>query len=250
MKLHIDTAPVWEAYRQDSECPLCLLQQRVESRSIDYFLGESVMEPDQRIEVNRKGFCSRHFKQMYEAGNRLGLALMTHTHLKETIRSLREDVRLLNEATADEAARSVVARLIGKRRASYGDLTAKWTDPGRDCVMCERIEKSMQRYCYTVAYLFGTDSAFAEAFERSKGMCLPHCAQTLEIAGEQLSGETLRRFVSSLTALQLANLERLEGEVDWFTRKFDYRNDDKPWGNSRDAVKRAVNKLRSHTITD
>ena len=70
---HIDTMPVWDAYKSDAECPLCELKKRAETASISYFLGESVMEPSQRIEVNQKGFCAQHFKQLYDAGNRLGL---------------------------------------------------------------------------------------------------------------------------------------------------------------------------------
>ena len=90
MKQHIDTAPVWESYRQDCECPMCLLHARSEAANVGYFLGESVMEPSQRIEVNNKGFCAGHFKQMYDAGNRLGLALMTHTYMQQTIGRLEE----------------------------------------------------------------------------------------------------------------------------------------------------------------
>ena len=48
----------------------------------------------------------------------------------------------------------------------------------------------------------------------------------------------------------MKNFERLEGEIEWFTKKFDYRNSDKPWGNSRDAVKRSVNKLRWHVVDE
>ena len=42
---------------------------------------------------------------------------------------------------------------------------------------------------------------------------------------------------------ELDNLRRVEGELEWFTLKFDYRNADKPWGNSHDAVERGINKL-------
>jgi len=47
----------------------------------------------------------------------------------------------------------------------------------------------------------------------------------------------------------MKSFDRLEGEIEWFTNKFDYRNQDKPWGNSRDAVKRSVNKL-SHQVVN
>ena len=40
------------------------------------------------------------------------------------------------------------------------------------------------------------------------------------------------------------NLQRLEKELNWYTQKFDYRNQDAPWGDSKDALERTVNKLR------
>ena len=46
------------------------------------------------------------------------------------------------------------------------------------------------------------------------------------------------------------NYQRLQEEVTWFTDKFDYRNKDKPWGNSQDAVERAINKLRGKCVGD
>ena len=111
MRQHIDTAPIWDVYKQDCECPLCLLSANVEQSNVDYFLGESVMEPDQRVEVNQKGFCSRHFKQLYDAGNRLGLGLMTHTYMKETIRSLKEHAIRMKAAAETEAGKPIYKRV-------------------------------------------------------------------------------------------------------------------------------------------
>ncbi|NLE68688.1 MAG: hypothetical protein GX611_00720, partial [Clostridiales bacterium] len=53
---------------------------------------------------------------------------------------------------------------------------------------------------------------------------------------------------TAATRLLNENLKRLEEELEWFTLKFDYRNADKPWGNSRDALERTVNKLRGWTL--
>ncbi|MBQ5705906.1 MAG: hypothetical protein IIV73_04775, partial [Bacteroidaceae bacterium] len=71
------------------------------------------MEPSQRIEVNQKGFCADHFKQMYDAGNRLGLALMTHTYMKETIKRLGDIANQAREAAASEAGKGVFKRFGG-----------------------------------------------------------------------------------------------------------------------------------------
>ena len=70
----------------------------------------------------------------------------------------------------------------------------------------------------------------------------------MKMAPEHLSGEALKRFVQTLSGLETENLQRVADELEWFTRKFDYRNEDKPWGNSRDAVERSLNKLRGHIV--
>ena len=84
MKERIYTIPVSEAFEVDSECPMCILERRVENDAIEYTLGPSMMEPDRRIETNEKGFCSHHFTKLYNTQeNRLPLGLIIDTHLME-----------------------------------------------------------------------------------------------------------------------------------------------------------------------
>lgn len=250
MKLHIDTAPIWESYREPCECPLCLLEGGVEASNVEYFLGESVMEPDQRIEVNKTGFCAHHFKLMYEAGNRLGLALMAHTYMKETIGKLKENARRQRDAAASEAGKPIFQRVGPRRGAAMRGPAEQLQDILGGCVLCERIRQTMERYVYTVLYMYKHEAEFPALFEKSRGVCLKHYAELLEAAPRHLSGDLLKRFVDALTDVEIQNFERLEGEIEWFTKKFDYRNSDKPWGTSRDAVKRSVNKLRWHVVDD
>ena len=249
MKQHIDTAPVWESYRQDCECPMCLLHARSEAANVGYFLGESVMEPSQRIEVNNKGFCAGHFKQMYDAGNRLGLALMTHTYMKESIKAIKENARRARDAAAAEAGKPIFKRLGGQKGAGLAEVAGELRTLENTCLLCERLKENMERYMYTVLYMYRHEAEFPKLFAESKGMCLRHYAMALEMAPKHLSGETLKRFVDTLTDIEIKNFDRIEGELEWFTNKFDYRNQDKPWGNSRDAVKRSVNKL-SHQVVN
>ena len=67
---------------------------------------------------------------------------------------------------------------------------------------------------------------------------------------KDLSGKELKQFVDMLCDLQKQNLERIEKEIEWFTLKFDYRNQSKPWGNSQDSVERTINKLRGACVGD
>ena len=236
MKYTLDTIPVLDAYKTGCECPLCQLRIACEDSYVDSMLGAAYMEPDCRVRTNEVGFCTRHFQLMYDRRNRLGLALMTHTHMQEVISSVESILK------ADEPARGgLLASLRGGR--DEGGTPQKIRARMSGCVICEQMEGAVNRYAYTIAQLYGTNSEFKAMFDASKGFCLPHLALVLEMAEKTLSGEALRAFRAAVSAVELPNLHRIEGELEWFTLKFDYRNTDKPWGNSRDAVERAINKL-------
>lgn len=238
MKQHIDTIPVWDAYKTDCECPLCVLEQKNETNYVDSFMGGSVMEPAVRIEVNKKGFCGRHFKLMLGNSNRLGVALMAHTYLKETMARLGEAKMAVNQAPARGGLFSKKAPVGGS------DLT----DITSTCVLCDRLRQTMDRYVYTLVYMWKHESGFRAQFSASKGMCLKHYAEVLKACGEQLSGAELAQFTSALNKLQIENMARLEQEIEWFTLKFDHKNKDKPWGNSKDSLDRTIEKLRGRCV--
>jgi len=250
MKQHIDTIPVWEAYQSDCECPLCRIRLKNEAMYVDNFLGASVMEPSTRVEVNQKGFCQRHFQMMFDSGNRLGLALLCHTYLKETMQKLEKDAQQACEAAAGEAGKSIFARMGGKKPEGIQGAAHSAHDIVGKCILCERLDTTMDRYIYTLLYMWKHESEFKTAFENSKGLCLRHYAQVLEQAPQHLSGKDLAQFTETLCKLQKQNLDRIEKEIEWFTLKFDYRNQSKPWGNSQDAVERTINKLRGACVGD
>lgn len=223
MRQHIDTIPIWEAYKRDTECPLCDIELSNEEAYVESFLGASVMEPITRVEVNEKGFCRRHFSMMFDAKNRLGLALIADTYLRETIGRI--------EAEAGRA---------DKRPSRRGGGADGPSDGSRSCVICERLGHTMERYRETILHLWRREPEFERALFASKGFCLPHFSEMSALARERLGADAASR----LTDLQRTNLRRVERDLEWFTLKFDYRNQAAPWGESRDAVERAILKLR------
>lgn len=52
-------------------------------------------------------------------------------------------------------------------------------------------------------------------------------------------------FVKQAATVVESYLEALSGDVSWFCKKFDYRYEEEPWGNAKDAVERAIKFLRS-----
>ena len=237
MKYTLDTIPVLDVYRTDCECPLCRLRIDCEDQYVDSMLGAAYMEPDCRIKTNETGFCTRHFSLMYDRRNRLGLALMTHTHMLEVIASLEKIL-----ASGGDAPRGGLLSSLRGGGSSSGAPQAIRARIG-GCVICDQVDGAIERYAYTIAQLVFTNSEFRAMLEKSKGFCLPHLALVLEMADKTLNAKQASEFKQLVAGLQLENMKRVAGELEWFTLKFDYRNADKPWGNSRDAVERGVNKL-------
>lgn len=236
MKEKIYTIPVNDAYRSDCACPLCRLRADVENASVEYFLGASLMEPDTRIETNKAGFCHEHYLLLYgKEINRLGLGLIIHTHLKE----LEKDIG----ATMDKVAPDKRTLLKGrdsdfKRRLNdAADLIEKRVD---DCIVCRKIEFTMDRYLDVLLWLYFEDDAFKKVFSEKKGHCLKHVAFLLRGAAKYLKQNQASEFAADLVASHSSGFGEMIEDVEGFTLKFDYRNKDKPWGNSKDAIPRAI----------
>ncbi|MBQ7784630.1 MAG: ABC transporter substrate-binding protein [Clostridia bacterium] len=235
MKYTLDTIPVLDTYKTDCECPLCRLQIHCEDQYVDSMLSSAYMEPEYRIHTNEVGFCTRHFEWMFARRNRLGLALMTHTHMQEVIKSMEE---ILSDPSG--AKRSLFPL---RAKPDENSAPAKIRARMNGCMICEQVSKSLDRYAYTIAQLYFTKPEFKEMFEKSKGFCLPHLALVMELCEKTLSASQASEFKKVLAKVQIENLKRVQDELEWFTLKFDYRNDAKPWGNSKDAPERAINKL-------
>ncbi len=237
MQYHLDTIPVWAAMELEGDCPLCAIARKTELDELDKALGGSVMDPDTRIRVNNTGICQHHQQALVQMNNRLGQALMIDSHLMEILRK--------TEKLRDEYAPGGKSGLFAKKGGSAADsVAAALRDMSGGCVICEAIDTHMKRYLYTFVHLAKTDRAFQQKWAESKGVCLPHAAELIECAKQSMNQTQLDAFVPALLELVCKQLKQNQSDLHWFTLKFDYRNADKPWGNSRKALERSVNQLR------
>lgn len=236
MKEQLFTIPVNDAFRTDCECPVCKLYADLEKESIDFVMGPSYMEDDVRMETNESGFCSYHIKQMYQYQNRLGLALMLHTHMKRTNEVI--------ENLSQKGSTSTKGLFAKKESDELSEYLAKIE---HSCYVCNRMGRIFSRYLETILYCYEKDTAFREAFQTGKGFCTNHYAALREAARKKWSGSKLENFLTDLNKSYLENMKRVTDDLEWFTDKFDYRNADAPWKNSRDALPRSIIKT-NHTI--
>jgi len=251
MKEKLYTIPVTDAFKNECECPLCILEKKLEDENIEYVLGPFLMEPDGRIITNEKGFCQRHFETLYNTqANRLGLGLIVDTHMCEQNSKIKKTFEEKIEQLKKESEVSVFKNFstkISQKQTETGklvdNLINKLTDLENSCTICSRLEQTMERYIDVIFYLFFKEEDFKTLFNNQKGFCLKHLKQLLENTKKHLGPKETAIFVNNLMSMQIQNMERIQQEVNWFTKKFDYRYTDEPWGNSKDSLIRSIQKL-------
>jgi len=224
MRYQIQTTPIWDAFKEQKECPICAIYAVVSGRLVNQYLGEAVMEPDYRVRVNKYGFCDKHTSALYEGENKLGLALQFHTRGEALTKELKSPAT--QKAADAEAAR------IRKELST--------------CVICDQVNETMLRYAQTIAQMYKHETEFPAYVQNCGGLCLPHYVLLLESCKH--AGSDTEKYLNTLVNLQKKQLARINGELEWFTLKFDYRNADKPWRTSKDALPRAINKYRGEII--
>ena len=236
MKEQLYTIPVNDAFAVDCECPVCSMYDSLEKDAIEFTMGPSYMEDDIRMETNKIGFCTHHVKQLYKHQNRLGLALILHTHMQRTNRDLED---LLS------SDKPVKKGLFAKKTENAFPVTEYIENLNHSCYICNRIDRIFARYLATIYHCYEHDEEFRRKFAASKGFCTKHFGMLYEGAPSSLSGKRLPEFIKTLNEVYLTNMKRVTDDLEWFTDKFDYRNEDKPWKNSKDALPRSMNKTNS-----
>lgn len=209
-------------------CPFCEIMRRLEENELDLILGASMMEPDVRIKTNELGFCPHHYDMMLSRGNRLSMALVLESHLDEYLRKFRGN-KLSNAISPG------------------GDVIKTIDATNATCYVCGRIEYNFSRMVETAALLWGTDPAFKEKAAAQKYYCLPHYKRFVEAAKNKMQKKVFAEFMATVGAAEDAYFEKLGKDVSWFCKKFDYRYNEEPWYDSKDAVERAVKFLTGET---
>jgi len=232
MPNHIHTIPVLDALREPGNCAFCAMHEKLERDAVQFIMGPAYMEDDVRMETNRVGFCKRHLEAMYKEQNRLGLGLMLHTYMQQ-----------LNKDVGGIIKGRLPAPLFGKDHNSVvGRLKTHLTAAHSTCYVCRKVESTFERYIDTFFHIWGKGGDDSKLISSQKGYCLPHFIEILT-AAERLGRGKREKFLDDIVPAWQSLMQTLEEDLEWFTQKFDFRNADAPWKNSKDAVPRALELL-------
>lgn len=221
MREDICSIPVNDVFLPRDGCPFCRMRDMLEDRMATYITGAAMMEPDVRIETNRLGFCTEHFNQILARGSRLSVALI----LESLLQTVKDEVFPEGKFQGKKVVAAVHSR-------------------EEHCFVCENIEKNTNHLLDSMMKLWQSDEEFRQLYSQQQYICLPHYGMVIQVA-MKMPKKNFALFEQETTRLAKKYLEELSGDVTHFCRMFDYRNAGGDWGNSKDAIERAIRYLVS-----
>ena len=173
---------------------------------------------------------------MYDFGNSLGSALIMQTYFVSLFEEMSKEM--------DNFQLPGKRSLFSKKNDSEESSLVSWARQKQgSCFICNKITYNMERY-YSTFFMLTKDAEFRAKVENSKGFCMRHFLQLMEVAKDKLPNDQREWFYNTVFRLMRENMARVKGDLDWFIEKFDYRNASADWKNSRDAVSRTMHKLQ------
>lgn len=231
MTYELQTIPVWRAIEAKTPCLLCHLEAESEERNVAFFLGNAMMAPEMRVQVNEHGFCRRHLHLLARGQGKLGYSLGLETHLE----SLGSRLGPLEDRLVTAAPRGAQ-----KAAAAYAEALR---DAADDCLMCRRIAANMANFTFTVARLYLDSDDFAPALRESDGFCLRHLPDVIRMGAEVVPARRLAEWHELIVTVQRAAIARNREHLEQFTWQFDYQTEKRTPPEAQDAVPRAVGRL-------
>ncbi len=246
MKEQLYTIPLNDAVNANDECPFCYIERDVERDLLDFALGSgaSYMESDIRDATDKDGFCRIHFKKMFDYGNTLGNGWILKTHY------LRMNQEMKEQFKSFIPQQSTLMGRFKKNESRQNPIGIWVAEKDKSCYICKRFEETYQRYIDTFFVMYKKDEDFREKIKSGKGFCLHHFGDLCEAADNKLNDKEKAVFYPMIFQLMEENMNRLAEDVSWLVDKFDYRNQEADWKNSKDAIQRGMQKLKGGYPSD
>ncbi|MCI8516312.1 MAG: hypothetical protein HFG75_05500 [Hungatella sp.] len=237
MKEKLYTIELHDALTSGDECPFCWLERKLEEAAIEFVLGSSYMESDIRDQTDKRGFCRRHTKAMFDYGNTLGNAWILKTRMVYLRERLKKEMGEFSPQPA-----SVLSRI--KRKEGQETSVSAWIRREEShCYVCDRVNETYERVLDTFVHQVKHEKEFLDLVKAGKGFCIHHFADLVEVCEKKLGKKEQDLVFPRLFEQMNRELDRIQEDIDWLIEKYDYTNADKSWKNSQDAVQRTMQKI-------
>ncbi|MBQ3571572.1 MAG: hypothetical protein IJA15_01960 [Clostridia bacterium] len=215
MQYHISTGLIIKHFEENCGCPLCTIEKIVESNICRELLADGCMDDDVRMEVNAKGFCEKHFDQLFQMTSKLGLALQITTRMDTLFKKAIKEPKNVRDA---------------KKQGKILD------EEQQKCIVCDYTEKEMVKYYKTIAQLYSNEEQFINLFTNCEGFCLKHYSKLLQYS--DYAYFSAKKYLDALYAVESKRLNQSVEYLKAFATRHDYRNLGKPLGEAANALPR------------
>ncbi len=230
----IYTIPVTEGLKSEAACAFCHMKADLERRAIDFILGPSYMEEDFREQTDKSGFCPNCYDKLFTEQNRLGLALILHTHVQRINKELAERFDEVKKQGSKDGFMDGLKRKLGNKPKH------DQTDHKNTCFICNRVVDTLERYVDTFFYMWQKMPEVPGLVQNGRGFCIEHLYMLMRSGQQKLTPKQYEAFVSTVASVQTSAMKKVEQDLDFFIKKFDYRYKDEPWGDAKEAVQNAI----------
>jgi len=210
----------------DEECFLCALEEEIESKYVDTYLSELVMDSSSRQKIiESRGFCNHHFYKMLIAASKPGS-------------SDGHGVALVNKSVVNQ----LIQDLHEQKSQHIGDVN-KLLATENKCPACIHLSEFSKMYTTKVVELLSSDNEeFLKLLKKSKGFCIFHFVRLVQ-ATKDVAPTQSQKVIKTLTEIEEKSLRRLNSELDEYVKRQSYEFSEKDRAAVADIVPRSVEKI-------
>ena len=228
MEKSVGSIYIREALQKAETCFLCYLENRFETRYIENYLSELVMDSNERTKIAKsRGFCNHHFHKVFRISRNpatedgLGIALT----LKTVTEELLNDVKAHRNLKPATVKRSKLPFKTDSGSVSIPNLITVVANQ-TDCPACDHISTMMQTYIKDFMHSLTADEGFLKLYDESTGLCNPHYIAALFIASRMCEPK-LALSAKRIVEKQIQALEKVQRDLSDYIEKQDYHFSEK-----------------------
>lgn len=207
----IHKIPVNESFSENCGCPICRLKSKYDEKAVWFLYEEGIMNPETRIETNRKGFCKEHLDLLAKEKQSLSLALMLETRLEVLQKEL-------------------------KGNSSKGTIKTIEKESSK-CYICEYTNKALDEIAGLVSQMY-KEEEFRKKFKEQEFFCLPHTA--LLLSKNELKGSLSSEYIKDILAINEKFTENIRKNLKSYAESFDYKSARGSGDSVKDASRKAI----------
>lgn len=204
----VQNMAVFDAFKQENNCPLCELRAKAESSYIKGIFVDNIRSDAFKLKLLDTRFCEKHLKTFLNYSDKLGVSMLFR-YLTDFI---IEDIENVNT--------SGKKFLISKTSPNTQFIQSV---EKKSCMICDYLSEKDKENVEEIFKLYTTSEEFRSLYLGCHGFCFNHLIEIIKFTDDKPNKVT-NEFLSKTMELEKKKLQNLKKDISDFINSFDYRN--------------------------